>query len=361
VDDDALVLGGRANAAEGDEDPDDAASSLRGRTTPADLRLQLELLTAYLVDPGFRPESEAMARRQLVPFYDWLATDPSGPLRIQVPRILASGDHRFGVPPREEAMARTLAELREWLRPQLSSGPLELALVGDFDTEAAIEAAAATIGALPPRSEKPALEKLRVVRSPEPGDHPLHVESGVAKAELALFWPTTDARDIHRTRRLGLLAAIFSDRLRKTVREELGGSYSPYALSSPHDTYLDYGFIQARVALDPAVLERVRPALLAVAKDLARNGVTEDELDRAKRPVLTAIRESFRDNEYWLINVLGNAQERPERLDWARHRERDFQSITKAELDTLAATYLAPERAIRFTVLAGPPTSAVAP
>jgi zinc protease len=70
--------------------------------------------------------------------------------------------------------------------------------------------------------------------------------------------------------------------------------------------------------------------------------------------VLTELRESARTNAYWLNNVLADAQERPERLDRARDRLADYEAITKADLDTLAAAYLAPERAIRFTLSAAP-------
>ena len=325
-----------------------------GQTTPADLDLQLQLLAASIIDPGYRPEAQLSARRRMEPFYTRLATDPSGPLNLQVPKILSSGDHRFGVPAREDAMARTLDELRAWLAPQLSSGAIELSLVGDLDIEKTIAAAAATIGALPARSDKPAHEEMRRVRVAAPGEHTFSVSSTVSKTVLAFYWPTTDARDVARTRRLSMLANIFSDRLRKTVREELGGSYSPSAGSLPSETYRDYGFLAARITLDPAEAEKVRAAVLSDAEDLAKHGVTEDELNRARLPVLTSLRETERTNAYWLNAVLAAAQEQPWRLDRARDRYSDHEAIAKAELDALAAAYLSPERAIRFTIKAAP-------
>ena len=325
-----------------------------GRTTPSDLLLQLQLLAASISDPGYRPEAQLSARRRMEPFYTRLATDPSGPLNLQVPKILASGDHRFGVPAREDAMARTLEELRAWLAPQLSSGAIELGLVGDLDIDKTIAAAAATIGALPPRADKPAHEEMRRVKIASPGEHTFAVTSTVGKTVLAFYWPTTDARDVARARRLSMLADIFSDRLRKTVREELGGSYSPSAGSMPSETYHDYGFLVARVTLDPAEADKVRAAVLSDAEDLAKHGVTEDELNRARLPVLTSLRETERTNAYWLNTVLAAAQEQPWRLDRARDRYSDHEAITKAELDALAAAYLSPERAIRFTIKAAP-------
>ena len=35
------------------------ATTLSGSTTPDDLALQLKLMTAYAVDPGYRPEAQA--------------------------------------------------------------------------------------------------------------------------------------------------------------------------------------------------------------------------------------------------------------------------------------------------------------
>jgi len=144
-----------------------------GDTTPADLVLQLQFLAAQITDPGYRPEAELSARRQLEPYYARLATDPSGPLKIKVPRLLAAGDPRFGLPRPEEASSRTLAELRAWLTPQLTAGPIELSLVGDLDPETTIAAVAATLGALPPRAPKPTHDELRRIELAPAGEQAL--------------------------------------------------------------------------------------------------------------------------------------------------------------------------------------------
>ena len=63
-------------------------------------------------------------------------------------------------------------------------------------------------------------------------------------------------------------------------------------------------------------------------RDWAGNSGPEDELNRAKQPVLTNVRESARTNTYWIGSVLAKAQEKPEVLDWARSRVADFESGT---------------------------------
>ncbi len=88
-----------------------------------------------------------------------------------------------------------------------------------------------------------------------------------------------------------------------------------------------------------------------LGNDLATKGVTDDELTRAREPILTGIRESLRNNGYWGAAVLARAQEKPEVLDWARSRVADFEGITAAELSTLAGSYLGREHASRVTIL----------
>ena len=55
---------------------------------------------------------------------------------------------------------------------------------------------------------------------------------------VAVYWPTTDDREVHRTRRLSLLSEIFGDRLRLRLREQLGDAYAPQAASLPSDAYI---------------------------------------------------------------------------------------------------------------------------
>lgn len=320
-------------------------------TNPADLTLQLQLLAAYLTDPGYRPESLRVARKNIEEYYRSLAHSVEGPLRTTVPIALASGDPRFGLPPVEVTRQRTLEEEKRWLTPQLTRGAIEIGLVGDFDVEAAITAAAATVGALPPREAKPPYTAERIVHFPSATfSRDYGVPTQIPKSVVAVYWPTADAWDIHRTRRLTLLREVFSDRLRVRIREELGGSYSPQAASEPSDTYTGYGLLLAELVVAPDRAAEIQQSIIDVAADLAAHGVTEDQLARARLPTLTALRESARTNQYWLGAVVGSCQEFPQRLNWARTRYADIESITKAEVDPLARQYLGADHAFRVIV-----------
>ena len=329
----------------------DDAFNFGGTTNRDDLPAQLQLFTAYLVDPGYRPEALRQAHKLIEQTYNKFAHTPGGPMQTEVPRLLASNDPRFGLPVQEVVSTRTLDEMKTWLTPQLAGGAVEIALAGDIDVDAAINAVARTFGALPKRAPKPELADARKVSFPAPFAKSYSVPTEIPKGLVTIYWPTTDARDVRLARRLTLLAQILSDRLRVKVREEMGDAYSPEAFSAPSDTYTHYGFLLAQISIDPAQAQKIATTVLALAANLEKNGATPDELERAKQPVLTALKESARTNPYWLNAVIISCQEFPQRLDWCRSRYSDFQGITKAEIDALAAQYLDPARTFRVTVL----------
>lgn len=327
------------------------AFTFAGTTTADDLQLEMQFLAAKITDPGYRPESLREARKGFEQMYNMYDHTSAGPLRIEVANIIAGGDPRIGLPPREVMMQRNLDEVKAWLAPQFASAPLEVALVGDLNVDAAIDAAAKTIGALPTRGPRPdlaTLEKITFPPNPFVKDYTILTE--IPKTQLALFWPTNDGIDIHRRRRLTVLAAVFSDRLRVQVREKIGGSYSPRAMSDASETFPAYGYIEANIDVDPAMAGKISDAAVAAADDLATKGLTEDELARVRLPMQTALKESLRSNDYWLMNVLSRAQEKPEMLDWVRTRMDDFNSISVDELDALAKQYFGRFRVSRVTI-----------
>ncbi|HVU15793.1 MAG TPA: insulinase family protein [Candidatus Didemnitutus sp.] len=318
-------------------------------TNQKDLLLQLELLCAFLTDPGFRPEGMRQIEKNIPPFYAQLAHTVEGPLQLETPRLLASGDTRLGLPRQPELMARTQAEAEAFIRPIFAHAPIEVAVVGDIDPEATIAALGRTFGALPHRDTKPDYAAARHVAFPAtPLAKEFQVPTEIPKAIVQLWWPATDARDVHVARRFNVLAGVFEDRLRVRLREQMGGAYSPEVASNLSDTFTGYGFVVAEASVAPERVRAMADAIKEVAADLQKKGVTEEELVRAKQPLLTSIRESQRTNQYWLGNVLADAQEQPERLEWSRTRLSDTESITATELSKLAATYLDPARANEF-------------
>jgi zinc protease len=314
----------------------------------------LQLLAAELTDPGYRPESLRAAHKNLEHMYRFLEHSAYGPISIEISPLLASGDHRFGTPPEDVFMARTLEEVKEWVNPQLTRGALEVAIVGDFNVDATINAAARTIGALPRRDATPDLAQLKKVSFPVPPFKKKYTfSSEIPKGAVVVYWPTDDSLDVRRRRRFNLLADVLKDRLRVKVREAIGGTYSPQVASNSSETYPHYGYVSAMIDVAPPMADKIVDLVVDIGDELKQHGVTEDEFKRAREPMLRQVNETSRDNNYWLPSVLARAQEKPEWLDWARTRLADFQGITAAEISALAAKYLGREHASRATIVPG--------
>jgi zinc protease len=334
-------------------DVEDEAFVLSGRTTPADLALQLKLMAAYVVAPGYRPEALERFRQSLPDLYQNLERTPIGMLQKEVARYVRGGDPRFGYPEEPELRNRTFDELRAALARPLAQGYLELSLVGDFDVEAAIEAVGATFGSLPARDAvKPAYAQQRQVRFPQGG--PLKTfsfDTTDPKALSIVYWPTTDFSNVSEVRRLFVLAKVVGNRLLERVRNEQGLTYAAQGDHAPSQAFPGFGFLYALVDAPPAKASLLSQEIRTIGADLQRNGLTRDELERARNPVVSELKRLLQTNSYLLSAIVSGSQEQPDRLKRATTSVDELQSLTVEDLNAVARKYLLPERAVPVVIV----------
>jgi zinc protease len=318
---------------------------LGGETTPEDLLLQCELLCAYLEAPGWRTEGLIEFRRNLPVVFERLEHEHGGPLLTEFIPALFSGDPRFGLPTEAEAAAVEMEHVRAWLAPELAEAPLEVSLVGDLDVEQTIAIAARTFGMLPPRREWRTLDERRVAPAPAAGLRQTHaIDTEVPKSLVFIAFPVPDGIDVARRRSFGFLSTIVDDRLRVEVREKLGASYAPGAGTQLSTVFPGVGLLFIQAMADPEKVETLLEACLNVAQSLAADGITDEEVDRLREPILKQRRDAKRTNDYWL-EVLSRSQRDPEHLDDVRSGDAFYESVTAADLAPLAREFLRRERA----------------
>ncbi len=328
---------------------------LSGRATVDEAELLCQLMATFFLDPGFRQQAYQLARQRFRLRLQKLAASPEGMLLLKGRQFLAGGDSRFGLPHWKRFSRLTLDEVEKWLRPAIARQVLEVSVVGDIDPDKMVLLARRYFGALPARhSLVPAAGKGPFFPC---GDRlAVKVASRIPKALLVIAYPTEDFWNIGRTRRLSLLAEVFSERLRVKVREQLGVSYSPVAFNRSFRAYPGYGLLQAFIQIAPEQAGKVEAAVKKIAADLAAGGISQDELLRARDPVLTSIRDMRQTNSYWLDSVLTGCTRYPQQLDWSRSIEADYAAITVQDINRLARQYLDNARAAVFVALpeAGP-------
>ncbi|MCG6911212.1 MAG: insulinase family protein [Deltaproteobacteria bacterium] len=323
---------------------------LQCHTVPDELELMFALMYAQLQDPGFRKDAFALADKRFEQRYKELAHTVDGAMTLQGWRFLAGGDGRFGLPPYEDFSRLTLDQVHAWVGKALKEEPLELSVVGDFETDRVIDLAGRYFGTLDPRlgatntgmAEGPVFPAGKELR--------IELQTENPNALVLVAYPTDDMWNISRTRRLAVLADLFSERLRTNIREKLGESYSPYAYNRGSRAYKGYGYLAAVVETDPKKVDRVVDEIRKIASGIAEQGVSEDELHRALEPTLNRIRDMRNRNGYWLSTVLTGASKHPLQLAWSRTIEEDYASINLMEEAALAKRYLIDSKATVIVV-----------
>jgi zinc protease len=327
---------------------------LTGESSIADLENQMQLLTAFAADPGFRgsafEKARAIAQNQLGQMDSTATVTMQRDLTV----LLANGDRRWTpVPTAADLAVSRPDDLAAILRPALA-GPLNMVLVGDIDIARAIALGQATIGALPPRG--PRLPKVTEVFPAAPDQPVVITDHGHADDAVAVAaWPTpgffVSTRD---SRGLQVLADIMQLRLQDGLRARDGVTYSPSVYTSQSTTFDSYGLLAANVELNPDKALQFFSTITAIVTDLANNPVKFEELNRARTPMIDEAQKRLRITTYWVSELVG-ADDDPRIFDTIRTRLPDLYAVTAADIQRLARTYLANARPYRVIFRAGPP------
>jgi zinc protease len=305
-----------------------------------EIPLLFQLIQAHMLDPGFRQDAYVLCMEKFAQQYQELSRSVDGMARLHARRFLAGGDSRFGLPAYEVFRTLKQEDVSAWLKPALAHDALEISIAGDMDVDAVIGLASTYLGSLPERSTRFLQPPAKSPEFPAGGALNLRVLTDIPKTLVIMAYPTGDFWDIQRTRRLSVLAEVFSDRLRQSVREKLGAAYSPVAFNHPSRAYPGYGVFQTMITVEPWDVKRVIHEVQSISAALSEKQVPEDELHRSLDPVLTGIKDLIRTNDYWVNSVLTGSAGHPRQIDWSRTIQKDFAAISSTEVYHLAQKYL---------------------
>ena len=325
-------------------------------TTPTDFELQMQVLAAFMTAPGWREDGLNQFRAIAEEVRRGQNAQAVQVAINQVSRMLRSGDPRWGFPTQEEVNAFTMEDARAMLEPALERAPIEITVVGDITVDTAVDTVASTFAALPPRDESwPDYADNAQVEFPEPTPDPVVVRfNGQPDQGMAnIYYPAGDGIDPLRRRTLILLSEIYNLKANDRFREREGATYSAIVSGQFSETFENYGFIWVGLDVDVSDVERMYAVADEIASAMASGEISEDELQRARQPLLEQLEEQRERNAFW-VDALSRSQQEPERLAQIRTAEGDYRSITVEALTDLAGEILRPEAAYRVSILPRP-------
>ncbi len=328
------------------------AFELDAHTFDSGLTRQLVILATLLDDPGFRPEMDVLLKDYVDDLYRGVRTDPAGALAHAFGSAVAPGKP-LSMPPREALAGLDSKAFGRILRRPLTTSPLELTVVGDVTEAAVVESVAATLGALPARRGRPPAPKDSWALSfpaPLPSEPVLARHQGPPdQAVAALYWPlfVSNPSRAEEQAALRLVGEIFEQKLTERIREQLGRTYSPEAgVWTP--AYGHQGYFWASLQTEPAVVDRVRAEVRSLADGLARGQLSEDDLEAARRPLLTGLDQQRATNAWWLERL--SVRNPASQAEFAARRDR-IAKLTLQQVRAVARTWLSTPH---LTVLALP-------
>lgn len=331
----------------------DAAFKFEGVTQPRDLQTQLQLLTAYVSDPAYRPDVFKRVQQAYLNMLPQLQATPGSVVGRDLSGLLHSGDPRWTFPDRTQLTDTKPEDFESLLQPALSKGQIEVIIAGDVGVDDAIRLTAQTFGALPVRSDGEKLSNGSGVHFPAPTiDSVVRLHDGRSdSAGAAVAMPIGDfLSDLPRAAAANVAGAILQNRVVDQFRIAEGATYSPQGEVDLSRSIPGYGFAYLYVETTPAKVDHFFELVDKIAADLGNGDVSPDELTRAKVPIIEAVKRSQQTNGYWLQN-LRDAQTDPRRLDRIRRSISGYEAVNAEDVRAIAATYLKPGTSWRLKIL----------
>ncbi|AYG69740.1 MULTISPECIES: M16 family metallopeptidase [unclassified Rhizobium] len=334
----------------------DEAFVLQGKTRTEDLATQMQMLAAYTSVPAFRPQAfiqvqeaykHGIADRELT----------AGSIADRyLPGLLHAGDPRWAAPDQRQISSTTPADFEAQFGPYLSSGPINVSIVGDVTVDDAIRLTSATFGALPVRSTSTTVAP--AVHFPAPTKQPvvLNQLQRPDNAAALLAAPIGDLlSDLPRTYSAKVAVSILLDRVIAQFRRNEGATYTPRANAVLSEVLPDYGYAYVYVETASNEVKRFYEIAEKILGDLRTEDVTPDELARAKQALFEDITLKRQRNDHWL-SQLSEAQADARYIDFLRSNQSGYENVTAQTVRAIAQVYFTPDKFWKFEVLPGSST-----
>jgi zinc protease len=329
----------------------DDTFELAGGTRPQDLDTEMQMLCAYIADPGWHADALDKARASEFLGIGQSQSSPEGVLARNERALLHGDDPRWSVPDLEDVNDAGERETRAIVADALD-GPLDVTVVGDITVDRVLDSLAQTLGALPTREA----DKTPVIAGDEhfapARSTPLVLrhDGNAMQAAAEIDWQTVGLfPDIQEARSVRVLEEVLLHRLYDELRTREGIAYSPQADVAASLLTPDYGYLSAASDVPPDKTDLFYAAVARVVDDLKSHPVSEDELSRARDPRVSDLERDRQTNEYWLGSLIG-IQADPRRLDAIRTTVSGLKAITAANVQA-AQAYLRDDRAFKVVVL----------
>jgi zinc protease len=285
-------------------------------------------------------------------------TQAQAQLAAAAGRTMLGGDTRFALLTPSDVQGQTTAAAEGWARRLLGRMPIECAVVGDMKLEQVEPLICRYVGSLPAATQgADALDGLRKLsRGNGPYVESAKYESITPQGMVLAGYIGSEGTQIEDRRQLSMVSSILQVRMDKRLREEMQLVYSIGCAHRPAEGMPGTGQIVASGPADASNIEPLATEILAMMKEFAEQGPTDDEVDVARKQITNQLTKQLLEPTFWL-RQLSQLEYRGHTLDEYKTIVEHYQSFTAAQLQATAARYFVPERQIRLAAVPAAPAA----
>ncbi len=321
-----------------------------GVASSADVEVLFQLVHLYMTRPRFDPVALNQVRSRVGPVVADPASDAVATSEDAIADLRYPGELRYAVLP-EPAQFDTLDVAgveRVWRDRFGNASEWVFVFSGDLDIDELTELAGSYLGGLPDGGSETWID----VEDPPPTAPVTEIRragTGDTASVTLLFTSPIDDVDARLRANAAVAGEIISARLTDVVRERLGDTYSPFALT--HVTVDPDPVVETVVSVTgaPDRVETIGALVIAELADLAAAGPTPSEFFNAAAQVEESYR--FVDNGSFLAELLDDATHPALELDDYLLEPGELSSVTEATVRKYVATHVPAGAYIQVTVL----------
>ncbi len=322
-----------------------------GSSTGADIEILFQLLHLLTTAPRIDDTGFASALADGEILQQSVDSDPATAASLALNALIYQGDFHSWIPSDAQLESATPASLLDVYNSRLATvDDLIVSIVGDIDPGVVEDVARRYIGTLPGGADdtyvdtRPSLDDRIEARD-------ITLPEGTANGGIELLWSSEQQWTDATAATAVVLETIINTRIIETVREELGASYGGFAsisLTTVPDSRID-GYIA--IDGDPSRLNEIRSTILRELADLAGEGPTNDEFDRAVSVIASDY--DFVDNGLFITENLELERNPGTDIITTAGRSRLLSEVTSSDVEALATVVFNPDSYLEVTRTGG--------
>ncbi|MDR1906923.1 MAG: insulinase family protein, partial [Puniceicoccales bacterium] len=297
---------------------DSSSFNVSGACDRKNLPFGLQLMVAYISDPGFEERALFETREALKSVYEDRRKSPMSVIDDQYQKFIMGNDIIAGLPEEQSVFSVQMDDIKKLLLPVFQNEAMELTIIGDFDLETTIQNIQDTFGALPLRSpsQNNTLQAGIVTFPSETVEKSFFFTGDEKRTVSILTFLTDDENNVQDDRTLIILGEIIGDRLRDKIRKTEGKVYSPL-VNNNATTFKNFGLFEIMFSSHPDSTYDIKNETLAIIEDLKTTPISAEELERTRLPILNMFCDKLAQNGFWL-NYIMYANRQPQYLEKLR-------------------------------------------